>query len=131
MLKPSEKRQLAERLEEVKNSISLLESANPDHPALYHLRSERKWMEQRLKKTLSYEVAWKLRSMRGAFMMATVGARLWFRSRVLMNPTNRLLFFIFILLMVTAIVLYQGRRLWGWDLFPNSDNPWDEYILGI
>ena len=42
MLKAKEEIQLESRLKEVNTSITTLESADPNHPALYHLRSEKK-----------------------------------------------------------------------------------------
>lgn len=130
MLKTADKNQLRERLTDVTNSIALLESTHPDHPALFHLRSERKWMEQRLKQTFWYKLGWKIKSMRGVFLMSTIGIRIWFQTKVLRNATNRVVFFLLIILFATALFLYQGRRLYGWDLFPNSDSPIDEWILG-
>jgi ABC-type siderophore export system fused ATPase/permease subunit len=121
---------LQTRLTEVNQSIAALESTHPNHPALYHLRSERKWMEQKIKQTFWYKFTWKIRNLQGVFMMATVGIRLWFLSRILYNKTNRVLFFMVLILFVSVVVLWQGRRLYGWDLFPNSDNPIDEWILG-
>jgi hypothetical protein len=130
MLKPSEKKELQIRLDEVLNSISLLESTHPDHPALYHLRSERKWMEQRLKKTFWYQVKWKIQSFRGVLRMSTVGFRLWFQSSVMQNQLKRLPFFIVLIALTNLVILYQGRLLFHWDLFPNSDSPIDEWIIG-
>ena len=130
MLKTADKQQLQKRLSEVINSIALLESTHPEHPALYHLKSERKWMEQRLKSTFWYKLSWRIKSIRGVFLMSTIGFRIWFQTRVLRNATNRVLFFLTVILLATALILYQGRRLYGWDLFPNSDSPIDEWILG-
>ncbi|MEY2962984.1 MAG: hypothetical protein RL754_245 [Bacteroidota bacterium] len=130
MLKTSEKKELQIRLDEVLNSISLLESTHPDHPALYHLRSERKWMEQRLKKTFWYQVKWKIQSFRGVLRMSTVGFRLWFQSSVMQNQLKRLPFFIVLIALTNLVILYQGRLLFHWDLFPNSDSPIDEWIIG-
>jgi len=130
MLKSADKDQLRQRLHDVINSIAMLESTHPDHPALFHLRSERKWMEQRLKQTFWYKLSWRIKSTRGLFLMSTIGFRIWFQTRVLRNATNRVLFFLIIIFLSTALILYQGRRLYGWDLFPNSDSPIDEWILG-
>jgi len=130
MLKNADKKQLEKRLEEVVSSIGILESSHPDHPALFHLRSERKWMEQRLKKTFWYNLSWRIKAARGAFLMSTIGIRIWFYTKVYNNTANRVMFFLTIIGLATLLILYQGRVLFHWDLFPDSDSPIDEWILG-
>lgn len=130
MLKSSEKKMLSDRLEEVINSISLLESTHPNHPALFHLRSERKWMEQLLKQTIWYKIKWKIKNVKALWLMSTVGIRIWWKTKVVSSLLNRVLLFSAILFIIAVIILYQGREVYHWDLFPNSDNPIDEWILG-
>lgn len=81
MLRTADKIELRRRLADVENSTALLESTHPDHPALYHLRSEHKWMEQRSKQTFWYKIGGKIKTLRGLFMMSTIGFRIWFRRR--------------------------------------------------
>ena len=131
MLKAKEEIQLEVRLKEVNTSIKVLESAHPNHPALYHLRSEKKWMEQRLKKSLWYNLVWRLTKYRGIFLMSTLGIRIWFVTRIKNNPFYRILIIIFGSFVLLVMIIYQLRKLFGLDFFPNSDSPIDEWILGI
>lgn len=131
MLKAKEEIQLEVRLKEVHTSIKALESAHPNHPALYHLKSEKKWMEQRLKKSLWYNLVWRLTKYRGIFLMSTLGVRIWFVTRIKNNPFYRILIIIFGSFVLLVMIIYQLRKLFGLDFFPNSDSPIDEWILGI
>ncbi|MDA8819210.1 hypothetical protein N9N66_01300 [Schleiferiaceae bacterium] len=131
MLKAKEEIQLEVRLKEVHTSIKALESAHPNHPALYHLKSEKKWMEQRLKKSLWYNLVWRLTKYRGVFLMSTLGIRIWFVTRIKNNPFYRILIIIFGSFVLLVMIIYQLRKLFGLDFFPNSDSPIDEWILGI
>jgi hypothetical protein len=131
LLKAKEEIQLEVRLKEVNTSIKVLESAHPNHPALYHLRSEKKWMEQRLKKSLWYNLVWRLTKYRGIFLMSTLGIRIWFVTRIKNNPFYRILIIIFGSFVLLVMIIYQLRKLFGLDFFPNSDSPIDEWILGI
>ena len=131
MLKAKEEIQLEVRLKEVITSIKALESAHPNHPALYHLKSEKKWMEQRLKKSLWYNLVWRLTKYRGNFLMSTLGIRIWFVTRIKNNPFYRILIIIFGSFVLLVMIIYQLRKLFGLDFFPNSDSPIDEWILGI
>ena len=131
MLKAKEEIQLEVRLKEVNTSIKVLESAHPNHPALYHLKSEKKWMEQRLKKSLWYNLVWRLTKYRGIFLMSTLGIRIWFVTRIKNNPFYRILIIIFGSFALLVMIIYQLRKLFGLDFFPNSDSPIDEWILGI
>ena len=131
MLKAKEEIQLEVRLKEVHTSIKALESAHPNHPALYHLKSEKKWMEQRLKKSLWYNLVWRLTKYRGIFLMSTLGIRIWFVTRIKNNPFYRILIIIFGSFVLLVMIIYQLRKLFGLDFFPNSDSPIDEWILGI
>jgi hypothetical protein len=131
LLKAKEEIQLEVRLKEVNTSIKVLESAHPNHPALYHLKSEKKWMEQRLKKSLWYNLVWRLTKYRGIFLMSTLGIRIWFVTRIKNNPFYRILIIIFGSFVLLVMIIYQLRKLFGLDFFPNSDSPIDEWILGI
>jgi len=131
LLKAKEEIQLEVRLKEVNSSIKALESAHPNHPALYHLKSEKKWMEQRLKKSLWYNLVWRLTKYRGIFLMSTLGIRIWFVTRIKNNPFYRILIIIFGSFVLLVMIIYQLRKLFGLDFFPNSDSPIDEWILGI
>jgi hypothetical protein len=131
LLKAKEEIQLEVRLKEVHTSIKALESAHPNHPALYHLKSEKKWMEQRLKKSLWYNLVWRLTKYRGVFLMSTLGIRIWFVTRIKNNPFYRILIIIFGSFVLLVMIIYQLRKLFGLDFFPNSDSPIDEWILGI
>jgi hypothetical protein len=131
LLKAQEEIQLETRLKEVNTSIKALESTHPNHPALYHLKSEKKWMEQRLKKSLWYDLVWKLTKYRGIILMSTLGLRIWFVTRIKNNPIYRILIIIFGSFVLLVMIIYQLRKLFGLDFFPNSDSPIDEWILGI
>jgi hypothetical protein len=131
LLKAKKEIQLEVRLKEVNTSIKALESAHPNHPALYHLKSEKKWMEQRLKKSFWYNLVWRLTKYRGIFLMSTLGIRIWFVTRIKNNPFYRILIIIFGSFVLLVMIIYQLRKLFGLDFFPNSDSPIDEWILGI
>ena len=131
MLKAKEEIQLESRLKEVNTSITTLESADPNHPALYHLRSEKKWMEQRLKKSFWYDLVWKFTRLKGLVLMSTLGVHIWYATRIRQNPFYRILIVIFGSFMLLVMIIYQLRKVFGLDFFPNSDSPIDEWILGI
>lgn len=130
MLNKSEQQELEFRLDEVVSSISILESTDPEHPALYHLRSERKWMEQRLKKTFWYQISWKLKSARGILLMFTLGIRIWFLSKVRDNaPLRLILLMVFMFSTFSIAVFFVGRQIFGWDFNKDGDSPIDEWAL--
>lgn len=130
MLQKEERIELEQRLDEVISSITILESTYPNHPALYHLRSERKWMEQRLKKTFWYQLNWKLQTARGALLMSTLGIRIWFLTKIRNNgPLRLMILTVFMFLCIAVAVFFVGRQIFGWDFNKGGDSPIDEWAL--